>query len=66
MNKDLSELLTDTEWGITKDITEVMFNKIKAETQEELNIKAALLKQSFLNQFELCFEIEFLKASENL
>lgn len=66
MYKDLSELLTDEEWGITTDIVEVMFKKIKADTQEELNVKSSLLKQSFLNKFELLYEIEFLNASERL
>jgi hypothetical protein len=62
----INELLTETKFGITNDIVEHIFQNIKAETQEELNIKSALMKQSFLNAFDLSFETEFLNASEKL
>jgi hypothetical protein len=66
MYEKLSSFLTESPNGITKDIVEVMFGKIEADSQEELNVKSALLKQSFLNEFELQFELGFLNASEKL
>lgn len=47
MYKELNELLAECEIGVTKDIVGHLFNNIEAKTQEELNVKSALLKQSF-------------------
>lgn len=62
--KELNKLLVDNEFGIAKDIVKYIFENIEATTQEEMNVKSALFKQSFLNKFELEFETEFLNASE--
>jgi hypothetical protein len=66
MDKELNRLLIETEFGITKDIINHIFKNIEAVSQEELNIKAALLKQAFLNQFDIEFNIAFMNASEEL
>jgi hypothetical protein len=63
---ELNKLLIESEFDVTKDIVKYIFGKIEAATQEEMNIKATLLKQSFLNKFELEFEMEFLDASQSL
>jgi len=64
--EELSKLLTEAEFGIAKDIVKYIFENIEAETQEELTVKSMILKQSFLNYFNFCFETEFLNASETL
>jgi len=66
MDKELNKLLTETEFKITEDIVNYIFSRIQPGTQEEINVKAALLKQAFLNDFELKFHIAFLETSENL
>ncbi|MCM3109986.1 hypothetical protein [Lederbergia lenta] len=63
---NLNKSMEETNFGVAKDIVKYIFDNIEADTQEELNVKTTLLKQAFLNQFELAFEVEFLNASENL
>jgi hypothetical protein len=70
MYQELSKFMHDREDNelgeVAKKSVKEIFRHIKANSQEELNVKSALMKQAFLNQFELCFEVEFLNVSENI
>lgn len=67
MITELNKLLTNGELSEAADnVVESIFSKIESKTQEDLNVKAAILKQAFLDEFERAFIVNFLNASEDV
>jgi hypothetical protein len=67
MYEQLSKLLENNDFnGLVGSIVNRLFLDLIVNSQEELNVKSAILKQAFLNEFDFQFEKRFLDESNNV